>query len=171
MIIDKSLTVCLTGHRPSKLPWRYDETKENCKRFKNDLRVVLESAITYGLKRFFTGMAEGFDMIATEILLELKNIYKDIRITAVIPCLGQEKKWTKSQQEKFNEILKNCDDTIIISKIYTKSCMKDRNQFMVNHSSVVIACYNGLPSGTENTIRFAKAKGSKIKIINPDNYK
>ena len=93
MIYDNALTACITGHRPSKLPWRYDETKENCNRFKNDLRIVFEGAIKYGFKNFFTGMAEGFDMIATEILLELKNTYKDIKIIAVIPCLGQEKNW------------------------------------------------------------------------------
>ena len=171
MIYDKSLTVCLTGHRPGKLPWHYDETKENCYRFKNDLRLVLEGAIKYGLKFFLTGMAEGFDMIATEILLELKSTYNDIKIVAVIPCLGQEKNWKQSQQEKYNEILNNCDDKIILSKIYTKKCMNDRNKFMVNHASVVIACYNGRPSGTGNTIRLAKENRYKIKIINPDDYK
>lgn len=170
MIYNKSLTVCLTGHRPGKLPWHYDETKENCNKFKNDLRLVLEDAIKYGFKNFFTGMAEGFDMIATEILLELKNTFKDIKIIAIIPCLGQEKSWKQSQQDKYNKILNHCDDKIILSKIYTKKCMNDRNKFMVNHSSIVIACYNGLPSGTANTIRFAKEKGNKIKIINPNDY-
>ena len=77
-------TACLSGHRPNKLPWFYDETKESCIRFKDDLKQLFEGAIRYGIKNFLTGMAEGFDMIATEILLELKHTYKDIKIGVVI---------------------------------------------------------------------------------------
>ena len=49
--------------------------------------------------------------------------------------------------------------------------MNDRNKFIVQHSSVVIACFKGKPSGTRNTIRIAKEQGLKIRIINPDDYK
>lgn len=169
-IINKLETACLTGHRPDKLPWFYDETKENCIRFKEDLRQIFEGAIKYGLKNFLTGMAEGFDMIATEILLKLRNIY-NIKIIAVIPCLDQEKLWHPSQQDRYHKIIKQCNESIILSNIYTKTCMNDRNKYMVEHSSVVIACFNGSSSGTGNTIRFAKENGCKIKIINPNNYK
>ena len=72
-IINKLETACLTGHRPDKLPWFYDESKDNCIKFKNDLRTIFEGAIKYGLKNFLTGMAEGFDMIGAEILLELRK--------------------------------------------------------------------------------------------------
>ena len=49
--------------------------------------------------------------------------------------------------------------------------MNERNKFMVERSSVVIACYNGKPSGTGNTLRYAKEKGCKIRIINPEDYR
>ena len=49
--------------------------------------------------------------------------------------------------------------------------MNDRNRYMVEHSSLVIACYNGKPGGTKNTLRFAQESGCKIHIINPDDYK
>ena len=29
-------TANLTGHRPKSLPWGYDESKENCLKFKED---------------------------------------------------------------------------------------------------------------------------------------
>ena len=167
----KNQTVCLTGHRPKGLPWGYDEEKDICKKFKKHLRLIFRKIIKKGFTNFYTGMAEGFDMIATEILLEFKKIYKDIKIIAVIPCLGQEKNWKQSQIDRYYEILNQCDEKIILSKTYTKTCMNDRNKFMVDHSSVVIACYNGQPSGTENTIRFAKENGCKIRLINPTIYK
>ncbi len=48
--------------------------------------------------------------------------------------------------------------------------MNDRNKYMVNNSSICIACWNGKPSGTGNTVRFAKHNGNRIRIINPENF-
>lgn len=33
---------CFTGHRPFGLPWGFDESKENCLRFKRDLFEILK---------------------------------------------------------------------------------------------------------------------------------
>ena len=166
----KGATVCLTGHRPKSLPWGYNENLQSCLKFKSDLKQVFIGAINYGLTTFLTGMAEGFDMIATEILLELRKTYQ-IKIIAVIPCLDQEIKWKPEQQARYRKIVEQCDDQIILAEQYTPTCMNDRNKYMVERSSVCIACWNGKPSGTGNTIRFAKESGLKIKIIDPANDK
>ena len=42
---------------------------------------------------------------------------------------------------------------------------------MVEQSDVVIAVWIGKPSGTVNTIRFAKENGCKVRIINPEDYR
>ena len=49
--------------------------------------------------------------------------------------------------------------------------MNKRNKYMVENSSVIIACYNGKPSGTGNTIRFANENGRKVRIISPEDYR
>lgn len=49
--------------------------------------------------------------------------------------------------------------------------MNKRNKYMVENSSVIIACYNGKPSGTGSTIRFAKENGCNVRIINPEDYR
>lgn len=162
-------TANLTGHRPKSLPWGYDESKQSCINFKTDTKKVFEGAIKFGLKTYLTGMAEGFDMIGAEILIELRKTH-DIKIVAVVPCLGQELKWKPSQQARYKKILSQCDDIVILSDHYYKDCMNDRNKFMVDHSSVCIACWNGKPSGTGNTVRFAKQNGNKVRVINPNDY-
>ena len=88
-----------------------------------------------------------------------------------MPCLGQELKWNINQQKRYKKILKKCDEQIVLYSHYTPTCMNDRNKFMIDNSNFVIACYNGSPSGTRNTLLYAKKKGCKIRIINPDNYK
>jgi len=97
-------TANLTGHRPKSLPWGYDESKENCLKFKEDVKKIFEGAIKYGLNTFLTGMAEGFDMIGAEILFELRKLHK-IKVIAVVPCLGQEFGWSSEQQKRYKYIL------------------------------------------------------------------
>ena len=160
-------TANLTGHRPKSLPWGYDENKQSCLNFKAETTKVFEGAIKYGLNTFLTGMAEGFDMIGAEILFELRKTH-NIKVIAVVPCLGQAIRWSSEQQKRYKRILTQCDDVIILSDYYYKDCMNDRNTYMVDNSSVCIACWNGKPSGTGNTVRFAKEKGLKIRIINPN---
>jgi len=171
MLNNKSDTCCITGHRPKSLPWGYNEDTSSCKNFKKHVKAIFENAIKNGTTTFLDGMAEGFDMISAEIILKLKKSYKSVRLIAVIPCLNQEMKWKPEQQKRYHKILKQCDEKIVLSNTFTPSCMNDRNKFMVEHSSLVIACFNGKPGGTANTIRFAKENRSKIRVINPNDYK
>ncbi len=167
----KNLTACFTGHRPKGLPWGYDETQKNCILFKTDLKNILRKAIDYGITTFLTGMAEGFDMIAGETIAELKIEYPYIKLIAVIPCENQEIKWSRQQQLRYKNLLIKCDNQIVLNKYYTPTCMNERNKYMVMHASICIACYDGKPSGTENTLRFAKENGLKVRLINPNDYK
>ena len=164
-------TCCLTGHRPSKLPWGYNEKDIRCEKFKADLKELLIEIISRGVKWFFTGMAEGFDMIATEILLELRED-NSIEIVAVLPCMRQEKLWSVSQQKRYHNILEKCDGLILISKEYTSTCMNERNIYMVDNSSIVVAGYDNLSSGgTRNTITMANKQDLRVVIINTNNYR
>ena len=165
----KSKCCCLSGHRPSKLPWGYNENNLECLKFKDIVRRKLKEFVEDGITTFLTGMAEGFDMIATEILIEMKKSYKDIQVIAVIPCFNQEKLWSDNQQKRYRYILEECDKTIVISESYSRTCMQERNEYMVNHSSVVFACYDNISSGgTKNTIEYAKLKNREIVLLNPN---
>ena len=160
--------ICFTGHRPKSLPWSYDETKESCVLFKSVMASIIEKAIVNGYTHFITGMALGIDMICAEIVLELKKKYKNVILECAIPCIGQEKKWSASQQERYKKIIHKADLVNFISKAeYTKNCMNERNNYMVENSDVVIAVWIGMPSGTGNTVRMAKVLGKKVRVVNP----
>lgn len=166
----KALKICFTGHRPKGLPWGYDETKESCILFKNVMFSIIEKAIINGYTYFISGMALGIDMICAEIVLELKKKYKNVVLECAIPCINQEKQWPISAQERYKKILHKADIVHYVSKEeYLNSCMNDRNKYMVEQSDVVIAVWNGKPSGTGNTVKMAKLSGKKIKVVNPYN--
>ncbi len=45
--------------------------------------------------------------------------------------------------------------------------MLERNRYMVNRSSLLIALFDGLPGGTKKTIEYANQQGLEIRIIKP----
>ncbi len=49
---------------------------------------------------------------------------------------------------------------------YNAGAYQRRNEWMVDHSSRVIAVFNGEPSGTKNTLDYAQCKEVTVKMIN-----
>ncbi len=54
---------------------------------------------------------------------------------------------------------------ILLSNFH--NCMQERNRYMVNASSLVIALFNGKNGGTQKTIEYAEKQGKEIVIIRP----
>ena len=98
--------------------------------------------------------------------LEFKKKYKNIISECAVPCKGQESKWIEKEQIRYRRILKQADKIRCIYNKYVDGCMKERNQYMINNSSLVIALFNGQWGGTKQTIEYAKSQGVEV-IINP----
>lgn len=159
---------CFTGHRPQKLPWGFNENDERCKEMKKQAMIKIEEAIKDGYHTFLCGMALGFDMICAEIVLELKKQYPHIKLIGALPCKTQSDGWKALQKARYNKIMKQLDGVRCIYDTYIgKECMHERNRYMINNSSLVIALFNGKPGGTKQTLEYAKSQGLKIEIITP----
>lgn len=143
---------CFTGHRASKLPWGYDESDIRCIEFKEKLDAVIGAVYESGVTHFICGMANGCDMYCAEAVLKLKKSNPDITLEAAVPYDGQEAKWSADLKRRYRDIIINCDAVNIISDKYTQFCMMQRNRYMVDRSSILIACYNGQSGGTWNTV-------------------
>ena len=160
--------VCFTGHRSQKLPWRFNEEDVRCLTMKVTLRSEIEKAIQRGYRTFYCGMALGFDMICAEMVLDLKIQYSDIKIIGALPCKTQDIKWSVKDKERYRNLLSQLDDIRCIYDEYIGAeCMLERNRFMVNNSSLMIALFNGLPGGTKSTIDYARKQGLDIVVIKP----
>ena len=149
---------CFTGHRPEKL-----NTSE--KEVKAALRKQIDQAVHDGFTVFITGMARGVDLWAAEIVLDLRKRNKEIRLICAIPHDGFEARWSPSWQELYRYVLAEADLTRVISKGYHTGVYQVRNEWMVNHSTRVIAVFNGQPSGTKNTIEYAYRQGVPVVLI------
>lgn len=163
------MAVCMfTGHRPKGLPFGYNERDSRCKKLKKALKkLILNKIQEENTTAFLSGMALGTDMFAAEIVLGLKRKFRDITLTAVLPCRTQAAKWNKEATARYELILAKCDKVIILQDEYTPSCMNMRNLYMAEHSDCVIAVWSGTEGGTANTIRFAIERHLPITVLDP----
>ena len=164
-MIAKDQTCSFTGHRPVKLPWGSRETDPRCIALKDQIAATLDGIYETGYRRFICGMAIGCDLYFAEAVLALKQQHPDILLEAAIPCDDQAEKWNRSQREHYAELLEQCDLITHVSHVYSPGCMMKRNQYMIDSSSLLLACFNGRSSGTMSTILYAERQGVKTIIL------
>ena len=156
MELDKSKTVAFTGHRSFKMKGQSQEALYQAT-FNNVL-----SLCDQGYDTFLTGMAEGFDMLAALTVLTIQIEYKHISLIAVVPFVGQENGFLIDDKAVYETILDKVSQKVIISDHYQVGVYHRRNDFLIDNSSVLIACYNGSPRGTKYTFERARRQGHKI---------
>lgn len=158
-------TCCFTGHRPDKLPWGLDENSAECRKLRIEIAIQLEALHSAGIAHFISGMALGCDLLFAEAVLAMREEYDDVTLEAAVPCDSQANSWPDEQKERYNAILSSCDTVTFVQHQYTPGCMLRRNRYMVDSSSVLLACFNGSSGGTMNTLLYARRQGVKTIII------
>lgn len=157
-----------TGHRPNKLPWRYDETDSRCVALKAVLTEQIAALADAGVTQFLSGMAEATDTWSALSVLDLREKNPAIKLHCILPCTAQAEKWSASSRVLYRSILERADSVIYVSRDYHKNCMLERNRFMVEHASTLLAVYNGVRrSGTGATVNYARKMGREIIVIDP----
>ena len=151
--IDKRFTMAVTGHR---------EIKEKIS--VEALTLIFEGAIYSGYDTFLIGMAVGFDTLCFNVLTEIRKS-KNIRIIACIPCEKQDLKCSDFQKREYAKMLELADEKIVLSKEYTPYCMMNRNRFMVDNCSQLLAYVREKKGGTKSTVEYAERKGVFIRYI------
>ena len=122
-------TCCFTGHREIPL-MKYVLVKKR-------LRETLEDLIERGYCFFGTGGALGFDTLAAQTVLELREKHPEIKLILVLPCLSQADKWNDTEKKVYEKIMKCSDKVVYTSNEYSQGCMHKRNRHLVDYSSYV----------------------------------
>ena len=163
MEIEKEKAVCFTGYRTSKMLRTSISPNLIQEVFNNVERCILH-LYRQGRKTYISGMSEGFDMLAAEAVLKLRQEYPDIKLIAVIPFIGQESSYSEQDKIRYDYICKSANNTYLISEKYYDRVFLDRNDYMLDHSSAVICYYNGQRGGTMYT--FNRAVKRNMFIMN-----
>lgn len=158
----RQISCCFTGHRPGKLPWRYDETDRRCLSLKRRIADAVDAAYEEGYRHFLCGMALGCDLYFCEAVLALREARPDVTVEAAIPCPTQADAWAPDQRARYERLVKACDFETLVSARYTPYCMQRRDRYMVDHASLLIAAFDGTPGGTQYTMQYAMSRGAAI---------
>lgn len=142
----------LTGHRNLGEDF-------NCAALEREILYLIES----GVKVFYCGMAHGFDLAAAECVLSHSE--QGAELVACVPCPEQGRKYCAVDKLRYERILNNCKEKIIISPRYERGCMLKRDRFMVESCEVVLAYLRTKRGGTYYTVEYALAQGKKVIYI------
>jgi len=147
--------ICGTGHRPDKLGGYGNKILIGL--------INLATAVFVEIKpsEVISGIALGWDTA-----IAIAAIRMGIPLTCAVPFAGQERMWTMQMQDRYKKILSKANRVVVVSKgDYSAEKMMLRNKWMVNHSDLVLALWNGTSGGTANCIRYAKEVGVPVKNV------
>ena len=149
-------TCCFTGHR--QLP------PEEQAEIANRLERVITDLYQKGVRYYGAGGALGFDALASQTVIRLRESYPGMKLILVLPCLTQTRGWRPEDIAEYERIKAQADKVVYTSLEYTKGCMFKRNRHLVDNSGVC-ACYLTKGSGgTAYTVNYAKKQG--LKVVN-----
>ena len=158
-------TVAFTGHRINRMIKFSINRVQLLANIGFDTSVGIEQLCKQGYHTFLSGMAEGFDLIAAEEVLKLKERYPYIRLKAIVPFRGQSDRYTVEEKQRYDNILAQADEVITLSEPYFNGCFLRRNDYLLEHSERLFAYYDAIPiGGTAYTVR--KATERKMNIVN-----
>lgn len=173
---DRRATACITGHREkSILPYKGDPLFSDITvgAVKMMLYRHIDMAAERGYTDFISGLATGADLWAAEYIIRKKQTDPRIRLIGAMPYLRHAEHFPKDSLGLLEEVERaadvlltvNTDPDIVYSKHGEASGLyRDRNFFMVDSSSAVIAFLNegSFASGTSQTVNYAYRSGRLI---------
>lgn len=144
-------TVCFSGHR--KIP------PEEYEMIKKELFLTVRGLIERGYTEFYTGGAEGFDRLATECVIRLKEEFPDILLNIIFPYIGSR------GEKEYEPIIPYADKTEYACGRYLPWCYHERNRMLVDKSSVCVCYLTKASGGTAYTANYAKDNGVEVIFI------
>ena len=161
---DPRLCAAFTGRRAAGA--RVEQASESTV---ESLMPILKRQSDEGYCVFFTGLATGFDLDAARAVLFLRDTEKkSISLVGVQPFTGQTAGWDRLWKREHDEVTRLLDCRVVLRGNYSKYAYFQRNRYMVDHSSLLIAQLDAKSGGTAQTIRLARAAG--IPVVFADGF-
>ena len=152
--------VCFTGHR--ELP---PVRSAAYRQLVADTEAVLRRAIADGARRFYCGGAEGFDLLCGKLVLLERERHMDMHLVLLLPYTGFGERFTARDQAELARQKKAAEEILYLSPHYFPGCMAIRNQQLVADADLCIAYLTRAPSGTAQTVGFAREKGIEVIYV------
>ena len=147
----------ITGHRPTRFRFKYNENDSRCKRLKKQLREQFALLYSKGVRRFYVGGALGVDQW--------------IELIVVQPFPDHDACWDDRSRERLAFLIRHSTEHIVIGEEARRENFIKRNRYMVDHADCLLAVYDNsrsIRSGTGATVHYAEKTAKPIIFIHPD---
>jgi len=152
--------VCFTGHR--ELPTVRSAAYSALVRSTD---AAIRRAIDRGGRIFYCGGAEGFDLLCGKLVLQEAARFRGIELVLLLPYTGFGEKFSEANRQELERQKKAAQEVVYLSNHYFSGCMAIRNQQLVTEADLCIAYLKTCPSGTAQTVGFARQKGIEVVFI------
>lgn len=162
--MEKEFTCFFTGHR--RLP------KNKQEQIKELLKITIKNLIEdKGVECFIAGGALGFDTLAAQTVIELKEEYPFIKLYLYLPCNDQSRLWTAEDKYMWRLIMTKADGyKYVTDGPYVDGCMQKRNYKMADDALYGIAYCALARSGTGATVNYAEEHGDVVNNLADEIY-
>lgn len=149
--------ICIfTGHRLVPVPAQ--------ERLRRRLVDTVEALYADGYRTFCAGGALGFDRMAADTVLALKQRHPDLRLLLMVPCRDQAARWRAEDRAVYERQLRDADEVRVLSEHYYDGCMRERNRRMIDLADCCVAYVTSPHSGSAQTVRMAQTRN--IPVLN-----
>ena len=159
---DRASGCCFTGHRPNALPELGSEQKPGMCALREMLERAVLRAAQDGLTAFYTGGALGFDTLAAEAVLRLRQSDASITLHLALPGYDQTEGWSEQQLLRYNAILERAGSVWYAAERCSPGSMQKRNRYLVDHASRCVAYLRRMKGGTLYTVNYALDSGVEV---------
>lgn len=179
----EEFSISTTGHRPNKLPGSYNGWNEPSQQAIRKMYFEIIMLLAEEFKcpiRIISGGALGIDQLEMASGLALQNVFNDNSeyhfITEMaIPFLKQADAW-KNREDTSRYVYQklHCDITTFVDMIpkyavkdtitgeYHQAKLQKRNEYMVDHSDLILAYWDGSTGGTANCVHYLQRQNKPV---------
>ena len=159
---DRARGCCFTGHRPNALPDAGNERKPGMRALDELLSRAVERAVSDGFTEFYAGGALGFDTLAAEAVLRVRQSDSSVSLHLALPGLDQTEGWSENQLLRYEQIRAGASEVWYAAERCSPASMQKRNRYLVDHASRCVAYLRRMKGGTLYTVNYALDSGVEV---------
>lgn len=133
----------ITGYRAEKI---FCNTKD-----KNLLHVIytelyriVSELYKQGYTHYYSGMSEGIDMLAANVVLDFKDGHPDVRFVAVTPFWWQQERYSTAGKNDYKTICSEADEVVILAEEFVgHDFYVLRSNYFVENCSAMVSYHDG----------------------------
>lgn len=158
--------VCILGTEKRLLPWQNNEYAKECICLKKQIKEEIEFCLKNGYNYFLSNATIGVSMMATEILLNLREEYKIFIEVFVIEDSNITEEWDEKDIERYRYIISKCDKVTPVKENYL---FKGKDMLdvyiLMNSEAVILGNKRNFHDKTSLYKEYARASGKNIYEI------